>query len=98
MREGEEVAVFEEPKRFEKKPKVTKGKKNSKSPEMEEDEPIKEEAELSEEGAQRLEADLHKIADAAIAAACVLTLLDLEDLPKQASHQIFQHDWHSTDS
>jgi hypothetical protein len=85
MREGEEVTIFDEPKRMDKKPKAAKGKKNSKSPEIEEAEPIKEEIELSEERIAVLEGDLKKVANAGIAAAGVLTLLDLEGLPKQVS-------------
>ena len=85
MREVEEITVFDEPKRIEKKPKVTKGKKTSKSPEMEEEESTKEEVELPEEKVAALEEDLQRAANAGIAAAAVLTLLDLEGLPKQAS-------------
>jgi hypothetical protein len=88
MREIEEITVFDEPKRVEKKAKMTKGKKNSKSPEMEEEEPVKEEIELSEEKVAALEGDLQKAADTGIAAAAVLTLLDLEGLPKQVSRSI----------
>jgi len=89
MREVEEITVFDEPKRVEKKPKVTKGKKSSKSPDMEEEEPAKEEVELSEEKVAALEEDLQRAANAGIAAAAVLTLLDLEGLPKQASRLTF---------
>jgi hypothetical protein len=85
MREVEEINVFDEPKRIEKKSKVTKGKKNSKSPEMEEEQPVKEEVELSEEKVAALEGGLQRAANAGIAAAAVLTLLDLEGLPKQVS-------------
>jgi hypothetical protein len=90
MREVEEITVFDESKRVEKKPKVVKGKKNSKSPEMEEEDPVKEEAELSEGKVAVLEGDLQKAANAGIAAAAVLTLLDLEGLPKQVSRPIFR--------
>ena len=89
MREVEEITVFDEPKRVEKKSKVAKGKKNSKSPEMEEEEPTKEEVELPEEKVAALEGDLQAAANAGIAAAAVLTLLDLEGLPKQASRLTF---------
>jgi hypothetical protein len=90
MREIEEITVFDEPRRIEKKSKVIKGKKNSKSPEMEEEEPVKEEVELSEEKVAALEEDLQRAANAGIAAAAVLTLLDLEGLPKQVSRLILQ--------
>jgi hypothetical protein len=83
MREVEEITVFD--KRVDKKPKVAKGKKNSKSPEIEEEEPAKEEDELPEEKVAALEHDLQRAANAGIAAAAVLTLLDLEGLPKQVS-------------
>lgn len=83
MREGEEVAVFDEPKRVEKKVKVSKGKKHSKSPEVEEEEAVTEDAQLSDEQVVTLEGDLGRAANAGIAAAGVLTLLDLEGLPKQ---------------
>jgi hypothetical protein len=89
MREVEEINVFDEPRRIEKKSKVTKGKKNSKSPEMEEEEPVKEEVELSEEKVAVLEGELLRAANAGIAAAAALTLLDLEGLPKQVSCPIF---------
>jgi hypothetical protein len=85
MREVEEIIVFDGPKRVDKKSKVMKGKKNSKSPEMEEEEPAKEEVELPEEKVAALEGDLQRAANAGIAAAAVLTLLDLEGLPKQVS-------------
>ena len=90
MREIEEITVFDEPKRVEKKPKVTKGKKSSKSPDMEEEEPAKEEVELSEEKVAALEEDLQRAANAGIAAAAVLTLLDLEGLPKQVSRPMLR--------
>jgi hypothetical protein len=85
MREVEEIIVFDGPMRVDKKSKVMKGKKNSKSPEMEEEEPAKEEVELPEEKVAALEGDLQRAANAGIAAAAVLTLLDLEGLPKQVS-------------
>ena len=85
MREIDEITVFDEPKRVEKKPKATKGKKNSKSPEVEEEEPAKEEVELSEERIAALEGELQRVANAGIAASAVLTLLDLEGLPKQVT-------------
>ena len=89
MREVEEINVFDEPRRIEKKSKVTKGKKNSKSPETKEEEPVKEEVELSEEKVAALEGGLQRAANAGIAAAAVLTLLDLAGLPKQVSCPIF---------
>jgi len=98
MREVDEIIVFDEPKRIEKKPKVAKGKKTSKSPEMDEEEPVKEEIELPEEKVAALEGDLQKAANAGIAAAAVLTLLDLEGLPKQVSHPILQQSWELADS
>lgn len=85
MREGEEFAVFDEVKRVEKKPKLVKGKKNSGSPELNVDELINEEDELSAERIVALEGDLQRVANAGIAAAGVLTLLDLEGFPKQVS-------------
>ena len=87
-KEGEEVAVFDEPKRvekIEKKVKATKGKKSSKSPEVEEEGTVKQDVELSEERIALLERDLGRVANAGMAAAGVLTLLDLEGLPKQVS-------------
>jgi cohesin loading factor subunit SCC2 len=86
MREVDEITVFDEPKSVEVKKavKVGKGKKNSKSPELgNDDTPVKAEVELSDDQVHGLEADLQKIANAGIAAAAVLTLLDLEGLPKQ---------------
>ena len=89
MRESEDIILFDEPRRIEKKPKVTKGKKNSKSPEVEDEVSAKDEVELPEEKVSVLEEDLQRAANAGIAAAAVLTLLDLEGLPKQASRLTF---------
>jgi len=92
MREIDEITVFDEPKNVEikKMVKVGKGKKNSKSPELGSDEtPVKTEVDLSEDQVDRVEADLQKIANAGIAAASVLTLLDLEGLPKQVCHRCY---------
>lgn len=83
MREVEEITMFDEPKRVEKKSKVTKGKKNSKSPEIEEEETTREEVELPEARIAALDEELQRAGNAGIAAAAVLTLLDLEGLPKQ---------------
>ena len=85
VKEGEEVAVFDEPKTVEKKVKATKGKKSSKSPEVEEEGTVKQDVELSEERIALLEGDLGRVAHAGMAAAGVLTLLDLQGLPKQVS-------------
>lgn len=92
MREIDEITVFDEPKNVEVKKtvKVGKGKKNSKSPELPSDEtPVKAEVELSEDQVHGLEGDLQKIASAGIAAACVLTLLDLDGLPKQVCRRCY---------
>lgn len=83
MREVEEITMFDEPKRVEKKSKVTKGKKDSKSPEIEEEETTREEVELPEARIAALDEELQRAGNAGIAAAAVLTLLDLEGLPKQ---------------
>jgi len=88
MREVEEITVFDEPKRVEQKLKVTKGKKNSKSPEIEEEETTKEAIELPEEKIAALDEELQRAGNAGIAAAAVLTLLDLEGLPKQVRRPI----------
>jgi len=91
MREVEDITVFDEPKRIENKSKVTKGKKNSKSPEIEEEETTKEAVELPEEKIAALDEELQRAGNAGIAAAAVLTLLDLEGLPKQVRRPIFSH-------
>ena len=88
MREVEDITVFDEPKRIENKSKVTKGKKNSKSPEIEEEETTKEAVELPEEKIAALDEELQRAGNAGIAAAAVLTLLDLEGLPKQVRRPI----------
>jgi len=83
MHDVEEITMFYEPKSVEKKSKVTKGKKNSKSPEIEGEETTREEVELPEAKIAALDEELQRAGNAGIAAAAVLTLLDLEGLPKQ---------------
>ena len=89
MHDVEEITMFYEPKSVEKKSKVTKGKKNSKSPEIEGEETTREEVELPEAKIAALDEELQRAGNAGIAAAAVLTLLDLEGLPKQVRRPIF---------
>jgi hypothetical protein len=84
MREGDDITVFDEPKvEVKKVTKAAKGKKDTKSPEAPDVEsPVKTES-LTDEKSRKLEADLQRIAHGGTAAAGVLTLLNLEGLPKQ---------------
>lgn len=84
MREGDDLSAFQEIRKPDTTTKGKKGKKSSKSPDLDVKPSVT--AENTTESAahiQLLDDDLMTFGAAGSAAACVLTLLDQEGLPKQ---------------
>jgi hypothetical protein len=86
MRQGDDLPVFSETRTVAVHTKAKKGKRNSQSPDLDnKDASSSRTSTLTDEQYRALELDMRKLADAGSAAVCVLTLFDLDGLPKQVS-------------